>query len=128
MIQNAQDELQALRARVAELEAKLARVRPQWSGELPGGPLQTEAFREMWDLWLRFRREELRKPVTPISGAMALRALSKMGVDRAVAAIEHTIANGWQGIREPDQPREINPGDPQPIRDMSRSLRDLGLS
>lgn len=126
MIQNAQDELQALRAEVIELRAKLARVRPQWSGELPGA-LQTEAFREVWDLWLRFRRDELRKPVTPISGAMALCALSKMGAPRAVAAIEHTIANGWQGIREPDQPRELNLGD-QPVRDTSRGLRDLGLS
>ena len=81
-------------------------------------------FLELWELWLQYRREELRRPVTPISAKMSLKALSKMGLERAIAAIEHTIANGWQGIREPDLPRGMHEA---PRVADPRSMRDLGL-
>lgn len=96
--------------------------RPEWEGELPSS-LNTQAFREAWETWLEFRRDELRKPVTPISGKMSLKLLSRLGASRAIEAIEHTIANGWQGIREPDQPRAQS----TPIPDTTRAMRELGL-
>ena len=49
-----------------------------------------------------------------------LKALSEMGPDRAVAAIEHSIRNGWQGIFEQNPPKvtqanSANPADINPL-------------
>jgi hypothetical protein len=59
-------------------------------------------FVEAWGRWRQYRRE-LRKPLTPTGEASQLRQFVAWGVPRAVAAIDHTIMRGWQGIREPDQ-------------------------
>ncbi len=81
---------------------------PRWKGEIPL-QLAGERFAALWTQWLRFRDEEKRKPVTQLSGDKALSALSLLSLERACAAIEHTIAMGWQGIREPDVPRNGSP-------------------
>lgn len=79
--------------------------RKLWDGEIPESLARDLVFPTRWHDWLGYRRDELRKPVTPRSGDMALKKLAEMGSKRAIAAIEHTIANGWQGIREPEAPR-----------------------
>ena len=62
--------------------------------------LDTAEFRIAWQEWLGFRSE--RKPkVTPRSAKMALKKLEQFGPARAVAAIETSIANGYQGLFEP---------------------------
>lgn len=81
-----------------------SRPLPLWEGQIPD-TLQTPTFETAWSEWLAFRKDEKRKPVTQRSGDMALKALASMGPARAVAAIEYTIANGWQGIREADPPK-----------------------
>ena len=53
-----------------------------------------------WDEWVAYRQEQ-KKPVSERSAKMSLKELEKMGVTRAIAAINHSIANGWQGIFEP---------------------------
>ena len=71
---------------------------------LPESLGQHAAFRSSWADWLAHRRE-IRKPLTKTSTAKQLEQFAGWGVSRSVAAIQHTIANGWQGIREPDQAR-----------------------
>ncbi len=62
--------------------------------------LDTAAFREAWEGFLRHRVEK-RQKLTASAADKALRKLEKMGHDRAIEAIEHSVSNGWQGIFEP---------------------------
>lgn len=78
--------------------------KPLWTGTLPE-PLRRSDFELAWMGWLAYRSEEIRKPVTQRSGDMALRELEALGAERAIAAINHTIAKGWQGIREAEPGR-----------------------
>jgi len=64
--------------------------------------LNTPQFTEAWANWEKHRKE-IRKPLTRQSVKMQMRDFERWGVDRAIAAIEHTIKKGWQGIREPEQ-------------------------
>ena len=63
--------------------------------------LATYDFTVAWKDWQAFRRQK-RSPLTEIGAKAQLREFQKWGVDRAVAAIDHTILKGWTGIREPD--------------------------
>jgi hypothetical protein len=38
-----------------------------------------------------------------------------MGEDRAIAALRHSIENGWQGIFEPDKKHGKEPPAPKPL-------------
>lgn len=78
--------------------------KPIWTGT-PPEQLRTPEFDQAWLNWLAYRSEEIRKPVTQRSGDMALGQLASIGPARAVAAIKHTIAMGWQGLREPEPGR-----------------------
>ncbi len=63
--------------------------------------LDSPRFREAWFLWVKHRRE-IKHPLRETMSAKQLDEMATMGVDRAVAAINFTIAKGWQGLREPD--------------------------
>jgi len=71
-----------------------------WEGTIPSG-LDTPDFQEAWKAYLT-HREEIKKPLTPRAGDMLLRKLAGWGARRAVAAIQHSIAQSWQGIFEPE--------------------------
>lgn len=74
--------------------------------------LQTPEFLDAWETWKRFRKEK-RAPVTPTMAVSQLKQFSGWGPARAVAAIEHTILKGWQGIQEPqnrNQERDLFSG------------------
>lgn len=62
--------------------------------------LDTPAFRSAWAGWETHRRE-IRKRLTPLAVTTQLKQLASLGPARAVAAIEHSIANGYTGIYEP---------------------------
>lgn len=64
-------------------------------------PFGSDVFKEAWSQF-QAHRSEIRKPLRPTSTKLCLRELGQMGEARAVAALRHTIAKGWQGIREPD--------------------------
>ena len=64
-------------------------------------PFSSEAFGKAWEEFQTHRRQ-IRKPLTPLASQKQLDQLKAMGEVRAIAAINHTIAKGWQGIREPD--------------------------
>lgn len=63
--------------------------------------LSTDEFADAWRDFVQHRRE-IKKPITPTAGRGTLKRLEAMGVERAIAAIRHSIANQWQGIFEPD--------------------------
>lgn len=64
--------------------------------------LNTPEFAAAWDSWLQHRRE-IKKPVTPMSVKATLSECERMGVERAITAIQFTIFKGWQGLKEPDE-------------------------
>jgi hypothetical protein len=53
-----------------------------------------------WTAWQTYRRQA-GKPLTQIGRGRQVALLSKMGVARAIAALRHSIENGWTGIFEP---------------------------
>jgi hypothetical protein len=63
-------------------------------------PLKTAAFDEAWNEWAADRRERRLKPYTTRGAAKLLKRLAGLGSDRAVAAIEHSITHGYQGVYE----------------------------
>lgn len=79
--------------------------REEKSKEIPPPPfpaeLDTDEFHAAWAVWHKHRRE-IRKPLTPTSITQQLRQLATWGPARAIAAITHTVAKGWQGLREPE--------------------------
>jgi len=70
--------------------------------EYPIG-LDTDCFRASWDEYTAYRREHHLPVLKPISVGKQLERLALWGPDRAIAAINHTIANGYQGIVEPKE-------------------------
>jgi hypothetical protein len=62
--------------------------------------LDTPQFRKSWAEWLEYRKQ-IKKPLSPLSQQKQLNKLKFWGSARAVAAINHSIANGWIGIFEP---------------------------
>lgn len=64
-------------------------------------PFLSPEFSQAWAKWQKFRKEK-RQPVTPTMAEAQLKMLAKIGHDRAVRMIEHTMAMGWQGLREPE--------------------------
>jgi hypothetical protein len=66
--------------------------------------LDTEEFRPLWEDWKR-HRSEIHKPLTASSTKLQLAKLDGWGQSRAIAALKHSIANGWQGIFEPEEKR-----------------------
>jgi hypothetical protein len=69
--------------------------------------LDTAEFRAAWNDWLAHRRE-IRKPAGPTAQRKALAGMVKLGIQRAIAAIEHSVARGWLGIFEPGESRNAN--------------------
>jgi hypothetical protein len=65
----------------------------------PALTLSTE-FLAAWENW-RAHRRETHKPLTPTSERQQLAKLAEMGADRAIAALKHSTAGGYQGIYEP---------------------------
>lgn len=60
------------------------------------------------DLWSAFKRweryrVESRKKLTPSGKEALIKQCMAMGDQRAIAAIDHSIAQGWQGMYEPKQ-------------------------
>lgn len=52
----------------------------------------------MWDRWKRDRRERRLRKYTTDGEATQLKKLAPLGAVQAIACIEQSIANGWQGL------------------------------
>lgn len=70
--------------------------------------LDCPAFHSAWADWEQHRRESSHK-MTPLAAEKLLKKCVGLGVVRAVAAIEHSIASGYRGIFEDSRPGEKRP-------------------
>jgi len=84
--------------------------------ELPE-QIRTEAMQDAWLRWGKHRRE-IRKPLTQTQCLEQLRQFADWGEARSVAAINHTIIKGWQGIVEPDQSSSTTQGERKSNREL----------
>jgi DNA-binding PadR family transcriptional regulator len=64
-----------------------------------GLPFSSEQFLKAWTAW-ETHRKEARKPMTPSTITRQLKKLSELGEAKSIAAIEHSITCGYQGIFE----------------------------
>lgn len=64
--------------------------------------LNTKPFRDAWELWLEHRKQK-RATLTSLAARMQLDDLELMGEQRAIAAIRHSIKQGYTGLFEPSQ-------------------------
>lgn len=71
-------------------------VDPNWPLAFQGAPFQPE-----WKSWMGYRKEKGFPRYTPIGLKRTVSLLAGMGVERAIAALEHSMANNYQGIVEP---------------------------
>lgn len=63
-------------------------------------PFPSPAFAEAAARWER-HRSEIKHKLTPEARKAWLKKCADIGEARAIAAIDHSIANGWQGMFEP---------------------------
>ena len=54
-------------------------------------------FHKVWKEWIQFR-SEIKKKLAPSTIKGQLKKLSKLPVETAIAMLEQSIQNGWQGI------------------------------
>jgi hypothetical protein len=78
-----------------------ATPRPIPLPEIPES-LRTSAFEASWAEWREHRRQRNVK-LTPLAAVKQLKKCAEWGVERSIAAIEHSIANGYQGLFEPKE-------------------------
>ena len=69
--------------------------------ELIPPELDAQNFHDAWDRWHAYRREAKLKSWVASTRKIKLKQLAKLGSDHAITAIDHSIANGYQGIFEP---------------------------
>lgn len=82
------------------------------TSEKPQNPLLPSAldfpeFKDAWSRWVR-HRSEIRKPIRETQQKAMIEKLAAMGLARAIETINHTIAMGWQGLREPEGLKVVN--------------------
>lgn len=87
--------------------------------------LNTPAFRRAWAEWVVNRREQCvgqgRAPPTAIEVRKQLAHLAAMPLDRAMAAIEYSLRNGYVGIHENERKNGHAGSKPKPS---DRTLRE----
>lgn len=64
--------------------------------------LLTEAFKAKWAEYEQYRRERRLPSLKPMSVRRQWANLAEFGHDGAIASIEQTIRNGWQGLFQPN--------------------------
>jgi hypothetical protein len=60
--------------------------------------LDTQAFRERWQMFIDHRRDTIKKPLTPDGTKLLLRQLEAFGPEWAANRIEEAIIGKWQGL------------------------------
>ena len=71
-------------------------------------PFDSPDFKLFGSNWQQHRIEKKAK-LTPTATKQQLERLAEMGEERAIAALKHSMSNGWQGIYEPGvSPSSIN--------------------
>jgi hypothetical protein len=70
--------------------------------QLPEDLRTAPGLQEAWSGWIE-HRSEIHHKLTPTAVREQIKEIRELGPDRAVAAIKHSIANGYQGLYEPHQ-------------------------
>jgi len=70
--------------------------------------LANARFQKAWNDWEQHRKEK-KSSITPTARKQQLSLCAKIGVDRAVAAIEFSTMNGYSGLFEPNQKKGVRP-------------------
>jgi len=65
-------------------------------------PFSSDQFKVAWDGWTKYKSER-RQKLTPSTIVGTFRKFAKWGEAKSIEAIERSIANGWQGLFEPDE-------------------------
>ncbi len=86
--------------------------------------LLTDEFNSAWTAWCN-HRQEIKKPLTATQCTKQLEEMAKMGSLRAAAAINFTIAKGWQGLQEPEHGRSVSTTTVS--REQQREANQLGV-
>lgn len=69
--------------------------------------LNCGVFKEKWNEWISYRKERKLPKLTSATARKQIDMLSGFGLTRAIASIEASITNGWQGLFEPKmQPKQ----------------------
>ena len=74
--------------------------------------MRSPEFDAAWAAWVKHRKE-IRHELKPSQLQSQAKTLTAWGRTRALAALEHTVFMGWQGLREPDAPHSGNGHPPQ---------------
>ncbi len=97
---------------------------PEFPIDLPPS-LDTDEFKAEWADFIA-HRAAAKKKLTPQAARKQLAKLEAMGHDRAVAAVKHSVGNGWQGIFEPEHHRDSQNGVKQ--TEAQRDFEKTGLT
>lgn len=78
---------------------------------------------ELWEALSRWKkyRSEARKKLTPSGTSALIKRCLEMGEKRAIRAIDYSIAQGWQGVYEPN---EAKSNQPQSVNDYAQQVAD----
>ena len=87
-------------------------------------PFDGPEFRVAWVDWCQHRRES-GKPLKPTMTKGQLEKLGQMSVQRAIAVLRNSTANGYQGLYEPDHRSRAGPGPPAKKTDSRDELLNL---
>jgi len=74
-----------------------------WFEFLPA-ELNSDQFKTAWLEFVVFRKA-IKKPVNLASAPAFFRKAVRVGVEAAIAGMETSIANGWQGVFQPEKPK-----------------------
>jgi len=85
--------------------------------------LDTPEFRTTWADWVQHRLEK-KKPLKPTTIKKQFCELEKMGVTRAIAAIDYSILRSWEGIFEDKSPPSPQGSYQQPEAPEDREPRE----
>lgn len=69
----------------------------------PDPPFSSAAFAEAWELFAAHRKQK-RDTLTPSTIGILYKKFAKLGEERTIAGLLHTVEKGWTGFREPDYP------------------------
>ncbi len=94
---------------------KTQRARADFDAKSAELPFTSDAFRTAWLAWCNHRLE-IHHKLTPTTVAQQLKRFAAWGEARTIAAIEHSIANGWRGCFEPDSNGKSPPAIPEGFR------------
>jgi hypothetical protein len=117
-VKNARERASVSSSSSSSETAKKKRVTPKQeiTPQIPAS-LDTPEFNTALDKWIQ-HRQEIRHPLKPTSLQALIDHCAKLGVDRSVAAINHSILNGYRGIFEPsnspNQKPKFDPNGPPP--------------